>query len=118
MKIAVQGQIIDTDNIYLIGEVVKEHNAFVFTIESFNDNFLEVSVATYAKNSKSAEWNELRSITPIAEETDEQSKYMYKLMSFDVPEENKDRLEKMRQDIVNIWSSNQSVIPTFDIKKY
>jgi len=118
MKIAVEGKIIDTDNIYLINEVVEDHNTFVFTIESFNDIFLEISVAKYDKNSKSAEWDNLRSITTVLKETKEQTDYMIKLISVDVPEENKARLEKMRQDIYNIWSSNQSELPSFDIKKY
>lgn len=31
---------------------------------------------------------------------------------------NLSKIEKMRQDIVNIWLENQSKIPNFDIKKY
>lgn len=119
MKIAVQGQIIDTDTIYSISEEVYENNNnYFFDIICFNDHAIEVSIHTKDRTNNKAH-NELTLLRQTAgtNATDEQM-VMYNTLLKKIPIENKNKIEKMRQDIVNIWSNNQSVIPTFDIKKY
>lgn len=125
MKIAVEGQIIDTDNIYSISDkVLENNNNYYFNIVSFNDNELEVSIKQLEKNESSEKFETLRVSYLQIKETDmsetekkriwEEVSEVYK----QIPIENKNKLEKMRQDIVNLWSDNQAKIPTFDIKKY
>jgi hypothetical protein len=120
MKIVIQGKIIDTENIYCIGEIVEDeiNSLFLFSIKSLNGHKLKVHIDKYDKNCKTVEWDELRKNTPDLEQPNEQIEYLYNLMRYGVPEENKSRLEKMRLDIYNIWSENQSKLPNFEIKNY
>lgn len=111
MKIAIEGKIVDTDNIYSISNKILSGSSpetykpdFYFEIESFNDNIIRVSIETY----DGIEYGH-KSLSS----SEERNNYLISLS-----ESNKNKIEKMRQDIVNIWSENQSKIPTFDIKKY
>lgn len=117
MKIVVQGKLIDTDNIYCIHEIYVDHNGFSFNIESFNDKYLEVSIAMYDENNKSIEFEKLRNNINIEDRTEDDKKHMNSLR-LEIPIENKNRLEKLRQDVLNIWSNNQSNVPSFNTKNY
>lgn len=113
MKIAVQGNIIDTENIYCIGEIKKTFsdekgaNVFKFLIESFNDKTIEVSIIRQEG---------LKELFDSEGYPDTREERLEK--TFAVEDANKAKLEKMRQAIIDIWSQNQSKIPTFDIKNF
>jgi hypothetical protein len=125
MKIAIQGSIIETDNIYCIGKIVEnndDRNKFLFEIESFNDNNLEVSIDMYEENKISIKCEEHRAkyFNEIIK-TEERKKEMYnEIQNLQIEHrlENKARLERMRQDIYKIWSENQPKLPMFDTKNY
>ena len=121
MKIAVQGKIIDTENIYYITESSnfysdeKKKNVFGFEIVSFNDNRIEVSqspIEGFYEILRDKGFPEKD--FPIDENLREEKSKIYN----EVIAKNKEKIERMRIDIVNIWSQNQSKIPNFDIKNY
>jgi hypothetical protein len=125
MKIVVEGQIIDTENIYRISdEVLEGDNVYYFDIVSFNEMTLEVSVKKYQNNKISDEFEIQRLSYLEIKETnisDEEKRLCWKKaeeIHNQIPIENKNSLEKMRQDIVKIWSENQSVIPKFKVENY
>lgn len=126
MKIAVQGKIIDTDNIYSISEIIEGHNYKYFEIESFNDKFLKVSIKNWEENKLTEKFEDLRKNYLSLKETkinagQELNPDDWKeIQEFhnEIPKENERRLENMRQDIIKIWSENQSKIPTFNTKNY
>lgn len=110
MKIAVQGKLIDTENIYSISDSIMNGTNtetyqpdYFFEIESFDDNIIRVSIDRHANIDYTIKFSSDL----------ERSKYIS-----DTIISNGEKLEKMRQDIVNLWSDNQAKIPTFDIKKY
>lgn len=123
MKIAVQGQIVDTDTIYSISEKVYENNNnYFFDIICFNDHTIEVAIHTNDRNNNEAHDEFYRLLESFGDKnrkdyTEEQNTAL-DTAHRNVKIVNKNKIEKMRLDIVNIWSSNQSAIPTFDIKKY
>lgn len=124
MKIAIQNKVIDTNDIYCIHEIdipygsseswksmkfkelpediqkalVNGSNTINFDIEFFNNKELTVSLEKFSQveNNKLGEGETL----------------------YDVFLRNIERLEKMRNDIIKIWSDNQSNIPTFNLNNY
>lgn len=111
MKIAVQRQIIDTDNIYSISEILEDtyDKVHYFIIESFNEKIINVSIKFDFRTKEEVAENP--NLAKLSNED-------YKTFRTNLRTHNKNKLEKMRQDIVKIWSENQSSIPNFNIKNY
>lgn len=89
MKIAINGEIIDTENIYKIGNInfcLNEGVQYYFQIEFFNKKIL--AVTKYAEGYH------------IPKEIDK--KYL--------------KLSEFRDSIIKIWSENQSTIPQFNLE--
>lgn len=112
MKIVIDGQIIDTENIYSISSEILSGNIsgsykpeFYFEIESFNDKIIYVSIQQH----NGIDFKHANTLPS----SDDRNNYLNSIIN-----SNKNKIEKMRQDIVNIWSNNQSNIPSFDIEKY
>ena len=127
MKIVVQRQTIDTDNIYSVSEVYKNDkyiipgeyfyaSVYCFDIESFNDKVLTVNISINDDvDNEQDKIIEQISVPGISVEAllEESKKVKAELIL-----KNKKRIEKMRSEIIKIWSENQSEIPMFDIKNY
>lgn len=93
MKVSVLGNIIDTEDIYMITKVMEDLNNYSFEIKFFNHK--EFTVSTYyhnvydsSKNSK--ENNELK----------------------------KEKVSKLRDELIKLWSNNQSDILKLEFTKY
>jgi len=104
MKIAVNGQYIDTKNIYKISEIKEYEDYLYFEIESFNKELVEVKIKT--RNMQNIELPKEN-----FNEKSEKSIYIF-------AEINKMRLESMRQEIVKIWAENQPNIPMINLESY
>ena len=105
MKIAVNGNYIETKDIYQISEIEEyrmERNVYFFNIISFNQNTLTVEI------DKNGQRNIIR--PPEFEN--------WKKLAPKIPEINKMRLELMRQEIIKIWSENQPTIPMINLTSY
>ena len=105
MKIAVNGQYIDTKNIYKISEIKEYEDYLYFEIESFNKELVEVKIKT--RNMQNIELPKEN----FNYEKSEKSIYIF-------AEINKMRLESMRQEIVKIWAENQPNIPMINLESY
>jgi hypothetical protein len=117
MKIAVEGKIIDTEKIYSVSdEILDQHNEYYFVITSFNGHEIEVGIKMLAPNKVSNEYEKLCEFCN-SNLSDEQWKKI-KELHVQIHEENKNKLERMRLDIVKIWSENQSLIPKFKVENY
>lgn len=119
MKIAINGQIVDTDLIFSVSEEIYEDgNEYCFDVNFFDERSITVSI--YKRNMSNSDscdkFNILRNRND--QNFSEEERITMKNLWDQISIENKTKIEKMRQDIVNIWSENQSKIPTFDIKKY
>lgn len=101
MKIIVNDQIIDTENIFSISEV-KEGATLNFEINFFNGKSMDVEVNNYLSTD---EFTSIKSIQNIVERNSAFEKL------------NADRIEKFKKtwsELVNIWSNNQTKIPRFN----
>lgn len=120
MKIAVENKIIDTEKIYSVSDEILEHYnngyEYYFVVTSFNDHKIKVSLNKNEPNKISEELEKLREIYG-SNPSDEQWEKM-KELRIQISTENKNRLERMRQDIIKIWSENQLSIPNFNTKNY
>jgi hypothetical protein len=112
MKISINGNIIETEDIYRISEITskdKDHISNFFTIYMFNNQILQVSnySGCYIDNNYISINNEnthnTRDITKLKELFEKLNK------------ECLNKIIKTRQDIVDIWSNNQSNIPKFEL---
>lgn len=113
MKIAVEGTIIDTENIYCITDVVLVDNRYSFDIESFNDKTLTVFLKRdlETKTNRKLDNTDDQGVE-LKRNYDAYVKHM-KLMEI----KNKEAIEKMREGIYKIWSDDQSKLPKFDLEK-
>jgi len=112
MKISVNDEIIDTEDIYKIGKVEGNntwtyindghtHSGFYFTIFLYNKKSIEIYLDgddVFQKNENENGW------------WFNKSTYLEKL------EKVREKIENFREEIINIWSNNQRNIPTFNIK--
>lgn len=102
MKIAVNGEVIDTKDIYKISRIQECDEVYgkVFYIQLFNKIEIEVAI-TYPKFDYNGK-------TPSSQEeanaliTEHRQKTI-------------DKIEAFRQSIIDIWSDNQSDIPQFNL---
>lgn len=122
MKIAINGQIVDTDTIFSVSEKIYENqNEYCFDVNFFDEKSITVSI--YKRNMSGNKAHNMYMFVhekinkPFLELSEKEQNIRVFLWNA-IPTENKNKIEKMRQDIVKIWSENQSKIPTFDIKKY
>ena len=121
MKIAVQGTFIDTESIYSIGEIYTDHyenEVYCFDIHHFGGENKTVHIKKYNAE-KEMEYQQFccDSNKKLDEcSIDEVSKRI-ELREL-ILSTNKDRLEKMRLDIVDIWKANQSTVPSFNVENY
>lgn len=128
MKIAVQGTFIDTESIYSIGEIYKDYNddrqpIYCFDILHFGGETKTVSIRqlNVKKDREFAQFKLERSKLRVVEnETKytEEDKIEFKKLYDITYSVNKDSLEKMRLDIVKIWSENQTTVPSFNVENY
>ena len=121
MKIAVQGTFIDTESFYSIGEIYTDHyenEVYCFDIHHFGGENKTVHIKKYNAE-KEMEYQEFISSLgkKFDERTDDEKSKSTELREL-ILSTNKDRLEKMRLDIVDIWKANQSTVPSFNIEKY
>ena len=99
MKIAINGDVIDTKDIYKITKVQENENEWgkVFYIQFFNKNEIELAIAyTQFDYSTTSTQEEANSILI-------EHKNVVK------------KIEDFRQSIIDIWSDNQSDIPQFNL---
>ena len=91
MKIAINGDIINTKDIYKVTKIQKVFYDFEFrfSIELFNNHEIQVGILEWAVEEKEYTRQELNKA--------------------------KIKLAKFRQSIIDIWSENQSEIPQFNI---
>lgn len=124
MKIAVQNQLIDTDNIYLIGEIIENEKEFKFVIESFNGKNLTISIPNSIDIKPSKKVTEYEHLKNIIKEEDRSTEIndilttLWKEIELENKSDNKVKLEKLRQDVAKVWYDNQSNVPTFNINNY
>lgn len=110
MKIAVQGTFIDTESIYSIGEIYTdyyENEVYCFDIHHFGGENKTVHIKKYNAE-KQMEYHQC-SIDEVSKRIELRELIL---------STNKDRLEKMRLDIVDIWKANQSTVPSFNVENY
>ena len=99
MKIIIQGSVVDTCNIQFIHEIIENGIGNIeFTIVFLNNSIFIVSI-------------------PRFEETSMNKLGKGEIFN-DVLLRNIKRLENMRTDIINIWSDNQSTLPSFNTQNY
>jgi len=122
MKIVVQDEFIDTESIYRIGKIYSRgygnYNQYCFDIEHY-DHTCKTVMIDNINIEKQMEFNAF--VKDLGKKYDEYSidETSKKLkLHGDIFLVNKERLEKMRLDIVKIWSENQSTIPKFEIENY
>ena len=119
MKISIQGNLIDTDNIYRIGDIKKEcSNMFSFEIESFNEKTKEIGTTAYPLYQSLLKFLNTQaenSNVPLHSLLTPQKKAELWNKSL---EETEKEISEMRENIIKIWSDNQSNIPTFKFKNY
>ncbi len=93
MKIAVNGYIIDTENIYTIGEIKKNHyyagNIWYhfFEIVSLNNKVIEIDI-----------------------KFDNETLNNKHLLELSIM-----KIDRFRNSIIKVWSDNQSTIPQFNL---
>jgi hypothetical protein len=102
MKIAINGDIIDTKDIYKITKVQENENEWgkVFYIQFFNKNEIEVAIA-YTQ----FDYNTMKASTQ-----EEANSILIEHKNVTVK-----KIEDFRQSIIDIWSDNQSDIPQFNL---
>jgi hypothetical protein len=116
MKIVVQRQTIDTENIYRIGEICKGGSYYCFDIESFGDKVLTVSISFI--DDFNGELEKLAAQVGMPGVSTKDLVEEGKRVKAELPLKNKESIERMRDEIIKIWSDNQSKIPVFDITNY
>jgi len=100
MKIIINEQIIDTDNIFSIS-TVKEGAYLNFEIKFFNNKSLDIEIPNWITP------DELSYVRSLPK--DEQYLHTLKI--------NTERVEKFKKtwtELVNIWSNNQTTLPRFN----
>lgn len=106
MKIAIEGTIIDTNNIYCIKELIelKDYkdriHSFYLNIESFNDQTLSIEINgdCLFPRKPNFTWNDWM--------TNDYERKVDLLRK---------KATEFRQSIINIWKGNQSEIPQFNL---
>jgi hypothetical protein len=117
MKIAINGNIIDTKDIYKISEITKDdifHIHFKFTIYLFNAKKIDCKIysntyfdgAGYASLKETINFTE-KNIRKIGKLQDCINSNQYK--------EALKKITNFRNSIVKVWSENQSDIPQFNL---
>jgi hypothetical protein len=105
MKIIVNGSLIDLDYVYEITEIVSEFEQF-FEIHFLNDNVKKVK---YKKDVIYSE--EFHNFLEMSSEEKIKNKELRRVKRF----ESFQKITEMRNEIVKLWSENQSKFPTFNI---
>lgn len=102
MKIAINGDVIDTKDIYKITKVQENENEWgkVFYIQLFNKIEIEVAIG-YTK----FDYDTMKASTQ-----EEANAIVIEHKSATVK-----KIEDFRQSIIDIWSDNQSDIPQFNL---
>ena len=118
MKIVVKNQIVDTDNISSVFEIkVDEMGRFAFDVLFFNDRVISVMIERITGQQRMEIRDKL-----IEKRKDDRNvglaEVLYSELEKEALLENKAKLEKMRQDIIKIWSDNQTKIPVFKVENY
>lgn len=100
MKIAVNGDIIDTKDIYKISKIQENDDVYgkVFYIQLFNKIEIEVAI-TYPDYNGKTPSSQQEADTLLAEHR----------------QKTIDKIEAFRQSIITVWSDNQSDIPQFNL---
>jgi len=102
MKISILGNVIDTQNIYQIGQI----NGSFFLFHPYNDE-----VGDY-RNFEIKMYNQKNLTITVPNikfrATEEQAE--------DILKNNLDKLNNLRERIIKIWSENQSTIPNFEFE--
>lgn len=115
MKIAINGEIIDTKDIYKIGEIYEDYdNILVFKVYLFNNHTIEVSLILpidYHNYSgiisrKETPYNGIIMSDATMDDFRKMPEYI----------EAHTRISNLRNEIIKIWSENQSEIPQFNLE--
>lgn len=115
MKIAINGDIIDTDNIYKISKIESNDSGLIchkFKIISYNDKVIQI-----VYNSKcyvSASYSEYIRINNIRVTNPEEMNLDY-VINCSSYQETLAKISEFRQSIIDIWSNNQSKIVQFNL---
>lgn len=94
MKIAINGEIIDTENIYKIGNIITGYWDF-----NEEDN-----------------WFVERKGKPTARDTNIFTITFFKGRELILQKDDLIKLKKFRDSIIEVWSENQSTIPQFNLE--
>lgn len=102
MKIAINGDVIDTKDIYKITKVQENENEWgkVFYIQLFNKIEIEVAIA----------YTQFDYSTMKASTQEEANSILIEHKNVTIK-----KIEDFRQSIIDIWSDNQSDIPQFNL---
>lgn len=123
MKIAINGEIIDTENIYKIDKIYEYGSEYSdmfdslgFNIDLFNDKTIEVTVTLpiyfygYGESISRKELGNKQDTGIIMEDaTMEDFRKMPEYI------EALTKISNLRDEIIKIWSNNQGTIPQFNI---
>ena len=112
MKIAINGDIIYTDNIYKISEIESDrgdHISHKFTIVSYNQKYIEINYSTNCYLARNyVIINDIVVVNP------EEMNLNHIINSLPY-QETLSKITKFRQSIIDVWSNNQSIIPEFNL---
>lgn len=116
MKIAINGEIIDTEYIYKFGNIktnTKSHLDHTFHIQLMNHEYMYFTESSGCYIS-----NKYTSITRLDYSKDDMFNGERNLIDLQNSKEYISsllKITKFRQSIIDIWSNNQSTIPQFNL---
>lgn len=113
MKIIVNDNILDTENIKYISEICFKELRYSFVINHFNGGKIEI-VSTIKDLDNNMDFRNLFRDYKYAEIKEEE--YIAKVKQLPQWKISLEEITKFRDDIVVVWSNNQTNIPKFNLK--
>lgn len=108
MKISVNRNIIETELIYLITDIISDCNdkRHFFKIKMFNNVELEISLNIILAHNEYKKYFD-GSFSERKDIVKESESYLIQL----------DKISKFREEIITLWSNNQPKIPILELNK-